>query len=115
MDGFTFYPTFGKPHPRPIMDYGEGFTTPIKDNYKFFLQAGALKNLAALIGDSIKFWHQMYQHPTYDAWWKKEMHVLALYNVKPAMLWVGGLFDAEDCWGAWNAYKACEKTKPANK
>jgi len=28
------------------------------------------------------------------------------------MLWVGGLFDAEDCWGAWNAYKAAEKNNP---
>ena len=28
------------------------------------------------------------------------------------MLWVGGLFDAEDNWGAWNAYKAAEKNNP---
>ncbi len=28
------------------------------------------------------------------------------------MLWVGGLFDAEDCWGAWNAYKAAEQNNP---
>ena len=29
------------------------------------------------------------------------------------MLWVGGLFDAEDCWGAWNSYKASEKLNPS--
>jgi len=28
------------------------------------------------------------------------------------MLWVGGLFDAEDCWGAWNSYLASEKNNP---
>ena len=28
------------------------------------------------------------------------------------MLWVGGLFDAEDCFGAWNSYKANEKQSP---
>ncbi|MEO6547194.1 MAG: CocE/NonD family hydrolase [Ferruginibacter sp.] len=112
MDGFAFYSTFGKPHPVPTMDYGKGFTTTIKDNYKFFLQAGAVKNLAAMIGDSIKFWHQMYLHPNYDAWWKSRNARVGLYNVKPAMLWVGGLFDAEDCFGAWNAYKACEKQSP---
>ena len=98
MDGFSFYSTFGKPHPVPVKDYGEGFTTPIKDNYKFYLQAGAVKNLAAMIGDSIKFWHELYQHPTYDAWWKARNARVGLYNVKPAMLWVGGLFDAEDCF-----------------
>ena len=112
MDGFSFYSTFGKPHPAPTKDYGDGFTTPIKDNYKFYLQAGAVKNLAAMIGDSIKFWHEMYQHPNYDDWWKARNARVGLYNVKPAMLWVGGLFDAEDCYGAWNSYKAAETQSP---
>src|ERR1041384_794798 len=30
------------------------------------------------------------------------------------MLVVGGLFDAEDCFGAWNLYKAIEKKNPAD-
>ena len=112
MDAFSFYPRFGKPHPKPTQNYGSGFTTPIKDNYKFYLQAGALKNLAGMIGDSIKFFHQMYEHPNYDAWWQARNARAGLYNVKPAMLWVGGVFDAEDCWGAWNSYKATEKQSP---
>ncbi|MEP7110964.1 MAG: CocE/NonD family hydrolase, partial [Ferruginibacter sp.] len=111
-DAFSFYPSFGKPRPKPTMDYGDGFSSPVKDNYKFFLQTGALKNLSALIGDSIKFWHELFQHPNYDAWWKARDARVGLYNVKPAMLWVGGLFDAEDCWGAWNTYKACERQSP---
>lgn len=113
MDGFSFYPTFGKPHPKPTMNYGEGFKTTSKDNYDFYLQAGAVKNLARMIGDSIKFWHELYEHPNYDAWWQARDARVGLYNVKPAMLWVGGLFDAEDCWGAWNAYKACETQSPS--
>lgn len=112
MDGFSFYPTFGKPHPAPTMDYGPGFTSPVKDNYEFYLRAGALKNLASVIGDSIKFWHEMYEHPDYDAWWQARNARNGLYNVKPAMLWVGGLFDAEDCYGAWNCYKATAKQSP---
>jgi putative CocE/NonD family hydrolase len=112
LDGFGFYSSFGKPHPKPTMNYGDGFSTTIKDNYKFYLEAGAIKNLASMIGDSIKFWHEMYLHPNYDAWWKARNARVGLYNVKPAMLWVGGLFDAEDCYGAWNAYKACEVQSP---
>ncbi|MEO7265356.1 MAG: CocE/NonD family hydrolase [Ferruginibacter sp.] len=112
MDGFSFYSSFGKPRPAPTMNYGPGFSSPVKDNYKFFLQAGALPNLARMIGDSIKFWHDMYRHPNYDAWWQARNARVGLYNVKPAMLWVGGLFDAEDCWGAWNSYKACEAQSP---
>ena len=112
MDGFTFYSVFGKPHPKPTMSYGTGYNTNIKDNYKFFLENGRPENLARIIGDSIRFWHQMYEHPNYDAWWQARNARNGLYNVKPAMLWVGGLFDAEDCWGAWNAYKACERQSP---
>ncbi len=112
MDGFSFYPTFGKPRPKPIMDYGEGFSFASDDNYDAYLNTGALKHFADLIGNSIKFWHELYKHPTYDAWWQERNARVGLYNVKPAMLWVGGLFDAEDCFGAWNSYKATEQQSP---
>ncbi len=112
MDGFSFYPTFGKPHPKPTENYGEGFQFKSDDNYDAYLKTGALKNFSKLIGDSIKFWHELYQHPNYDAWWQARNARNGLYNVKPAMLWVGGLFDAEDCFGAWNSYKANEKQSP---
>ena len=112
MDAFSFYPTFGKPHPKPTQDYGEGFQFNSSDNYDAYLKTGALKNFSKLIGDSIRFWHDLYQHPNYDDWWKARNARIGLYNVKPAMLWVGGLFDAEDCFGAWNSYKANEKQSP---
>lgn len=112
MDAFGFYPVFGKPHPAPTKNYGTGFVRTNKDNYDFFLKAGTLKNLSSMIGDSIKFWHEMMEHPNYDAWWQARNARVGLYNVKPAMLWVGGLFDAEDCWGAWHSFKATEKQSP---
>ena len=93
-------------------DYASGFSFKSDDNYNAYLKTGALKNFAKLMGDSIKFWHELYQHPTYDAWWQARNARIGLYNVKPAMLWVGGLFDAEDCFGAWNSYKATEKQSP---
>ena len=55
----------------------------------------------------------MYEHPNYDAWWQARNARVALYNIKPATLVVGGLFDAEDVWGAWNTYKAIEKQSPS--
>lgn len=112
MDAFGFYPTFGKPHPVPTKDYGPGMVRTNKDNYDFFLHAATLKNMSRMIGDSIKFWHEMMEHPNYDAWWQARNASVGLYNVKAAMLWVGGLFDAEDCFGAWNSYKATEKQSP---
>lgn len=109
MDGFSFYSSFGKPRPQPTTLGPKGFDYYSDDNYKFYLETGSLKNLARLMGDSIRFWQDIYAHPNYDAWWKARNDRPYLTNVKAAMLVVGGLFDAEDCFGAWNVYKATEK------
>jgi putative CocE/NonD family hydrolase len=112
MDGFSFYSGFGKPRPKPTTVGPTGFDFKIRDNYEFYLEAGTLKNLGKMMGDSIKFWKDLYAHPNYDDWWKARNARNAMYNIKPAMLTVGGLFDAEDCYGAWNLYKAIEKQNP---
>ncbi len=112
VDGFSFYSGFGKPRPKPTTVGPSGFDFKIRDNYEFYLQAGTLKNLAKMMGDSIKFWKDLYAHPNYDDWWKARNARNVMYNIKPAMLTVGGLFDAEDCYGAWNLYKAIEKQNP---
>ncbi|MEO6681835.1 MAG: CocE/NonD family hydrolase [Ginsengibacter sp.] len=112
MDAFSFYPTFGQPRPKPTTSYNRGFSFQSDDNYKAYLKVGALKNFSALLGDSIAFWKDLMSHPNYDDWWKARDARNGLYNIKPAMLWVGGLFDAEDTYGAWNSYKAAEKQSP---
>ena len=109
MDAFSFYSGFGKPRPKPTTIGPGGFDFKIRDNYQFYLEAGTLKNLATMMGDSIQFWKDLYAHPNYDDWWKARNARIAMYDIKPAMLVVGGLFDAEDCYGAWNLYKAIEK------
>jgi putative CocE/NonD family hydrolase len=83
-----------------------------RDSYKFFLETGAISNFTKLTGDSIAFWNDLMQHPHYDDWWKARDARLACYNIKPAILVVGGLFDAEDCFGAWRLYQAIEKQNP---
>lgn len=112
MDGFAFYSSFGKPRPLPTTIGPPSFKYYTHDNYKFYLEAGTLKNLAKLIGDSIGFWKELYAHPNYDAWWQARDARRATKNLQPAMLWVGGNFDAEDNWGAWNAYRAAEENNP---
>ena len=61
------------------------------------------------MGDSIAFWNDLMKHPNNDDFWKARNTRNFVNNVKPAMLIVGGLFDAEDCFGAWNLYKAIEE------
>ena len=109
MDGFNFYSSFGKPRPKPTSIGSDGYDFKSEDNYTAFLKIGALKNFTKLMGDSIVFWKDMMAHPNYDTWWKARNVRNFVTNVKPAMLTVGGTFDAEDCYGAWNLYKAIEQ------
>ncbi|NSL90539.1 CocE/NonD family hydrolase [Chitinophaga sp. Mgbs1] len=111
-DAFAFYTAFDQPHPKPTTVGPKGYKYYTHDNYKFYLETGALPEFAKIIGDSVRFWHEMYEHPNYDDYWKARNVSSALHNLKPAMLVVGGVFDAEDCYGAWETYRAIEQQNP---
>ncbi len=115
MDGFSFYAGgFGYPRPKPTtMAPPNPLKLPSVDNYTTYLNIGALKNFMKLTGDSVAFWKDLYAHPNYDDFWKARNPRNFVNNVSPAMLVVGGLFDAEDCFGAWNLYKAIESKNPS--
>ncbi|MBL7699189.1 MAG: CocE/NonD family hydrolase [Chitinophagaceae bacterium] len=115
MDAFYFYVIRGFGSPRPVPNsngYNQGYQPVPKDMYKFFLETGALTNFTKLAGDTIGFWKELMNHPTLDEFWKKRNARVGMFNVKPAVLTVGGLFDAEDCFGAWQTYRAIEKQSP---
>jgi uncharacterized protein len=111
MDAFNFYSGFGKPRPLPTTKGSTGYRIEVPDNYQFYLQTGSLKDFARLMGDSIQFWKDLYAHPNLDDWWKARntrnfvQHIPATTHT----LIVGGQFDAEDVFGAWNLYKAIEQ------
>ncbi len=109
MDAFGFYSGFGKPRPKPTTVGSPGFRIPSQDNYDFYLRTGALKNFTKIMGDSIAFWKDMMNHPDMDAWWQARNPRNFVTNIKPAVLVVGGTFDAEDCFGAWALYKSIEE------
>ncbi len=118
MDAFSFYSGFGQPRPLPTTVGPKGFPFPTKDGYEFYLRTGSLRNLTKLMGDSIAFWKDLMQQGNYTDWWKARNPRNFVQDISPniATLVVGGLFDAEDCFGAWNLYKAIEaKTKNNNK
>ena len=118
MDAFNFYSGFGKPRPVPTTIGPKGFDYPTKDNYTFFLRSGSLSKLTEFMGDSIAFWKDLMNHPNYDDWWKARNPRNFVQHISPdiATLVVGGLFDAEDCFGAWQMYKSIEtKTRNNNK
>ena len=50
MDGFSFYPFFGTPHPKPSTTYTQGFSFNSDDNYHAYLKTGALKKFCKING-----------------------------------------------------------------
>lgn len=114
-DAFDFHVGYGfsQPRPKPTTEDAPTYDFPDKDKYSFYLKTGALPNFTKIAGDSLEFWNNMMKHPNFDAWWKARDARTGIKNVKPAMLVVGGLFDAEDNYGAWNTYQALVKQSPA--
>ena len=117
MDAFSFITSFGVPRPKPITpaQFKNGIKFKYTDNYKFYLQLGALPNYKKhYFGDSVKFWDNMMAHPNYDSFWQNMNIRPHLKNITPATMVVGGFFDAEDCFGALHVFDALEKQNPAS-
>ena len=113
LDCFPFYYSFGQPRKTPTRQGNPRFSWPVPDNYEFFLSLGAIKNIAPkYFGDSIKFWNDAFSHPDYDEFWKARDPRQYLKNVTPAVMTVGGWFDAEDLYGTLHVYKAIETQNP---
>lgn len=81
-----------------------------QDQYQFFLDAGPLSNLDEYYGEDNIFWQQLKQHPNYDEFWESRGIIQHLEDFEPAVMVVGGLFDAEDLYGPFETYKAIERT-----
>jgi len=111
---FNFFTGFGKARPKPTaIGDGSRFNHGTPDGYKFFLEMGPLANAdIRYLHGNIAYWNEMMEHPNYDAWWKARDTRPHLRNIKPAVMTVGGWFDAEDLFGALNTYKSVEKQSP---
>lgn len=113
--GLTF-PVFGLQHPKPTPNswYDDEFPT-IKtyDGFEWYKTMSPLKNLGKNYSKNF-FWQEHVEHPNYDDFWQKRSIVPHLKNIKnaPAIMVVGGWFDAEDLYGPLTVYKTVEKNNP---
>ena len=82
------------------------------DVYNDYLKLGTVSNMTRLLGDSCKFWNDVIKHPDLDQWWEERNIAYHCKDVKPAVMVVGGLFDAEDCFGAFTTYNAIRCQSP---
>jgi putative CocE/NonD family hydrolase len=110
---FNFFANFGQPRPEPTTRRPPPFQHGTQDGYQFFLDIGPLKNVnERYFKDRIVFWNRMVEHPNYDDFWKARNLLPHLKNVAPAVMTVGGWYDAEDLYGTFKTYQAIEKQNP---
>ena len=115
LDNFDFYNYFDGERSSDSEDYKPVFNVRTNDVYKFFLDMGTLKKAnGPEYFNGTGVWGQTLQHDTYDNFWQSRNIRPHLKNIKPAVLVVGGWFDAEDMFGAMRTYEAIEKQGPKN-
>jgi putative CocE/NonD family hydrolase len=111
--GFNFLSGFGQPRPDPTPLRPRRFEHGTPDGYQFFLDMGPLNNANAyFLRDRVTFWNEIVAHPNYDEFWQARNLLPHLKNVAPAVLIVGGWFDAEDLYGALQTYRQIEQHNP---
>ncbi len=112
---FNFLAQFGQPRPLPTTKGPPRFDHHTLDGYQFFYDLGSLKNVNdRYFKDRILAWNEMEDHPNYDGFWKERNLLPHLKKVAPAVMTVGGLFDAEDLYGPLKIYRTIEKENPGN-
>ena len=110
---FNFLASFGKPRPRPTREGNPRFRHGSPDGYGWFLRQGTLRELKdAHLGDEISFWNDLVAHPNRDEFWEARDILPHLKNVSPAVMTVGGWYDAEDLYGPLKIYRAVEANNP---
>ena len=91
---------------------GDGVPRWYNDDYQEFLEAGSAGDYGKANGfDQFPFWHRLVNHPAYDAFWQGQALDKAV-AAKPSSvptLWLQGLWDQEDMYGAITTWEALRK------
>ena len=117
LDNFDFDNFFDVKRPVPVKDYGGNiFHVEYPDAYQFFLDLGPLKNSnkPEYFNNQGKIWNEYLAGSTYGDYWQARNIRPHLTNIRPAVLVVGGWFDAEDMFGSLRTYEAIEQQSPHN-
>ncbi|WP_254458322.1 CocE/NonD family hydrolase [Xanthomonas sacchari] len=96
---------------------GEGIPRQDYDDYSNFLRAGSAGDYAKAAGlEQLPWWRKLTEHPAYDAFWQEQAldKVMARTPLKVPTMWLQGLWDQEDMWGAIHSYEAMEPRDTGN-
>jgi hypothetical protein len=90
---------------------GMKFAREAYDDYTNYLTHGSAGDFARYYGaEQLPFWLKTEEHPAYDAFWQGLAldKIMAKVPLKVPVMWLQGLWDQEDMWGAIHTYQAVE-------
>ena len=108
-DYFTFQTT--------QKDEGKSVAREGYDDYENFRRAGSAGDFARIAGlGQLPWWRKIEEHPAYDAFWQGQAldKIMPVQPLKVPTMWIQGLWDQEDMWGAIHCYLAMEPKDRAN-
>jgi putative CocE/NonD family hydrolase len=91
---------------------GEGIARGGYDDYENFRRAGSAGDFARLHGiDQLPWMRKLIEHPAYDAFWQGQAldKLVAERPSSVPTMWLQGLWDQEDMWGAIHSYLALKR------
>lgn len=110
---FNFTIRFGQPRPQPTTLTPAPLEHVAPDGYQFFLDLGPLSNAnTRYLRNRAPLWNMLADHVNYDEFWRRRNLLPHLKRVAPAVLVVGGWFDAEDLYGPLQVYRRIEAENP---
>jgi len=111
---FGWFRDNGWPFMRPSTERpGTPIDLGTNDGYQFYLNLGPIRNAnERYFKGQMPFWNDMIAHDARDAFWQGRNIRPHLRNIAPAVMTVGGWFDAENLFGALEVYRATERQSP---
>src|SRR5574344_485901 len=87
-----------------------GLISSDKSLYDFY-KSRAISDILEPI-DTWRYLHEVISHPNYDSFWAERNPTNYFKSMRSAVLSVGGLYDAEDYYGALATFRALDKKCP---
>lgn len=113
-DCYSFGGGFLPPRVHPSEDGGKISLEGCKvegNLYDHFLSKGSVAEAFRPWSDKVPFWNAMKAHRSYDSFWERRDPSRHFGKDMPAIMIVGGLFDAEDCYGPLYSYRRLLESK----
>lgn len=110
---FSFYADFNKQNNPVASPTKDEFHYGTQDGFQFYLQMGSVANSdTSYLLYKNPYWTDTYTHSTYDAFWKSRDILPHLKTITPAVLVVGGWYDAEDLSGTLKTFRTIGSQSP---